>query len=223
MFNDFKLLSFDTTKQKILRLKDIFDRLNLSSLEKRLVQLETTTVQDNTSLNLQFGLCDLIVENITMEITEMPPTLSERGTVNITVTIKNIGTGISPKDVRSITWIYGDGAVLGNHIYGEMHGAGGIFVPSLQPNKTYIFNTGFTWNPMSWDEYTYIYIHLNWSGNAEFGTNPPHRYPYISNTKFPYPWEYPVVNAYVNEKLLNNNVAVKGIKLWNYYIDGLLP
>lgn len=40
MFNDFKLLSFDSTKQKILRLKDIFDRLSLSSLEKRLIELE---------------------------------------------------------------------------------------------------------------------------------------------------------------------------------------
>ena len=39
MFNDFKILSYKNTKQKISKLKDIFDRLNLSALEERLENL----------------------------------------------------------------------------------------------------------------------------------------------------------------------------------------
>ena len=43
MFNDFKSLSFNTAKQKIMLLKSIYDRLNLSSLEERLNSLEIKT------------------------------------------------------------------------------------------------------------------------------------------------------------------------------------
>ena len=39
MFNDFKNLSYKNSKQKLSKLKDIFDRLNLSSLEERLTNL----------------------------------------------------------------------------------------------------------------------------------------------------------------------------------------
>jgi len=218
MFNDFKLLTFDVVKQKILKLKDIFDRLNLSNLEKRLIELENSLFINN-NLNLQFGLCDLIVENITMEITILPEWINNQpipalGKVKITITIKNIGTEESPDNVYSILSIYGDGGVSGV-IDGGSYGTGGLFIPAIKPNKTVELYQNFEWNPYTLDNYVYAWLHLNWNGAIWSNTLPTYP-PLVANPNFPIPIEIKYKN-FINEKSFDNNTFLSSIKLihWN--------
>jgi len=92
MFNDFKKLSFDATKQKISHLKEIFDRLNLSNLEKRLIELENVSSIPNltfepisvpTTPPIPTDLPDLVITNISYT--------TYNGYYKYFVTVQNIG------------------------------------------------------------------------------------------------------------------------------------
>ena len=133
MFNDFKFLSLDATKQKILRLKDIFDRLNLSSLEKRLIELEN--VLSVPSLTFEPTITPIIPE---------PTDLPDLAIINITstlytnyinfeITIQNIGTVVSTETTLNEIVV----SVFSNS----------VIVPALEPEETFVTNVQHFFNP----------------------------------------------------------------------------
>jgi hypothetical protein len=139
MFNDFKNLTYKTTKQKISKLKDIFDRLNLSSLEERL----------NTLSNLQESLeikraSKAIITSINPGIPENPSDLADLiilsintslqpNYINFEITIKNIGT------IASST-------TLLNEIIPDLLN-NTVSVPILESEETFTTNIQFSFDP----------------------------------------------------------------------------
>lgn len=117
MLNDFKLLSFDKVTHKLQRLKDIFDRLTLSPFEERLKELSLNfDIIDTLVLNLSNEVSKKQEENpnwpgpnpLIPPVPPPTPTLLPDLAIisivltvfsyftNVAITIKNIGTKISP-------------------------------------------------------------------------------------------------------------------------------
>ena len=133
MFNDFKFLSFDATKQKILKLKEIFDRLSLSSLEKRLIELEN--VKLDTDLTFEPTTAPIIPEPTDLPDLALVSISSTLYTnyINFEITIQNIGTVASTETTLNeiVTTVFSNS----------------VIVPALEPEETFVTNIQHSFNP----------------------------------------------------------------------------
>jgi hypothetical protein len=172
MFNDFKNLSFDVTKHTIQKLKDIFDRLNLSDLERRYINLNNKLISlDNQTKSLseytnehypppppppppptEF-LPDLAIINI------VPTTYTNY--VNFEIEIQNVGIAISPSTTLSENLI---GGGLSNS----------VAVPSLAPGGSFTTNVQYSFDPSGATETKTFSAEVNPShsfNEVSFGNN----------------------------------------------------
>lgn len=161
MFNDFKFLSFNSVTHKIRRLKDIFDRLNLSKLEERYNRLlnsldlldvkveefkkwyqETVTEPPVTPPVIpptEELLPDLI-------ITSIIPTEFDNY-INFQITVKNIGDKIASASNLSVS-------------IPDLFNTS-VLVPLLGINETFITNAQYSYDPLGDEEGVIAYVTIN--------------------------------------------------------------
>ena len=162
MFNDFKNLNFSTTKQKIRKLKELFDRLRLNDFEERLKRLTLSINHvDKKIIDVPpppppppppTTLPDLA-------ITSLIPTVGSNS-VSFEITITNNGLGTS------------SGTMLNGNLYGQtLHS---VPVPSLEPSGQFTTNIEFTFDSEGESVIRTFFAEVNPSHNfieVDYGNN----------------------------------------------------